>query len=330
MSSKRPFNISFHSGQSTLSEPNTFRELVKTNTLIPVQIDENFKNILYTYPNIQAEEASISQFPLEVAYENYENTRKKIRSLLQVIVRQIFRQAPDLLQAGQNPILDIGSGMTGEMVRHLLPDSLKPNCLQIDINEKALQALQEDDPSLRVAKGSYHSIGIKNHFGLVTGLSSLDNTGFINNALEQIRSSLISGGYLVHVQDVTPGIIYPIQALLEMGETFPITGYINRSIASTFNQFTNKDDILAFETNEGPLTSTELFRRRFETAIENTDGFELLLNSWFTAIKYKNPNDPPHMNGFIYDGGLEVNFPTDDNNPLDSSVSAVVTIARKK
>lgn len=260
--------------------------------------------------NYQEEEKGFKEHPAEVSTV-FERTRKTFREALRAIVGFIF----DKYKLPNNNGVDFGCGATGEMVEELCAPFIDKNSwAQIDLCEEALRENKKRHPSSVILSGSYlnaASLNLEGKLNIATGLSSLDASAFMARAIEQIRSTLKEGGYLLHIQDVRPGIGVCIQEMQSMGctEPYPIKCVPGAS------------EPLVYRFGNEYISVGELFRRRIGKVIENDPGMELLFNQWVTAHKTSSPKKP----GQVYYMNMRIATPI----PIDVA-SAVVTVAKKK
>lgn len=291
-----------------------YRDMVpffrNTGGLVPGTISP-----IYSPQDIAEEESGIRLQEISSASSHLERTRQPIRGSL----RRILKYAFDRFDLPKSGGVDIGSGATGEMVEELLPDvCAKSTWAQIDVNQYAVDANKLRHPYSTIMQCSYHNIGIKN-LPIVTGLSSLDATSFVDDAIEEIRSSLADGGYLLHVQDVRPGRGYGMREMKERGIDPP---YEVEFIAGTDNPLTY------FDANSGDILDVgELFRNNLGRAIQNNEGMELCMNDWVTVRR--DLKTPPAL-WYFMNMLLKADpyFDPGDNGPIED-VSAIVTVARR-
>lgn len=244
----------------------------------------------------------------------FERTRIPIRNGLKAIVNYVF----DKCDLPKDKGIDIGCGATGEMVEELLPNNIdRSSWMQIDANPSAVRENQNRHPAARVQQGSYlHMDGVRN-LNIVTGLSSLDATCFVDRAIEQIRWALKKGGYLLHVQDVRPGINYGIREAQYMGLEPPYEIEIAQGSKEPLSYWS--------QHQQEYINVGELFRRRFGRAIENSPGMELVFNKWVNVRKFLN-NGPARW--YFLNILLQAPyFPPEALSVED--VSAVVTVAKR-
>lgn len=266
--------------------------------------------------NAEQEERGLAQQSIETASLVFEDNRIKVEKALQGIAGSVF----DRYDLPRSNGIDIGSGATGAMVHQFLaPHISASSWSEMDVNPIAVKENKHRHPQARVLTGSYLHLdrvsALPKQVDIVTGLSSLDATHFISQALGQIRQKLHIGGFLLHIQDVRPGMGTPIRELEHMGLQSPFSAYMLKSNVGT-------QQPLAYQTPEGLLSVGELFRRNLGRLIEQQYGMQLLVNDWFFARRMT-PNldlggSAYHMN--VHLRGISL--------PIDE-VSAVVTLAQK-
>ncbi|MFH1446087.1 MAG: hypothetical protein ABIG43_01580 [Chloroflexota bacterium] len=252
--------------------------------------------------------------------------RKPVRHLFRAALQYVLGKHRISFDSG----VDVGSGPTGEMVNEWLPltDEQRRNWLESDVNSHAVQANRVMHPNANVQVGSMYdlvgTLGIpEGTVPLVTGLSSLDAPDFIDDAVKGIRDLLASGGYLVHVQDVRPGIQVSFDELVHEGEKFPLKAALaippQGITMETFNPH-------VYQRNNGTLVSTtELFSRRLGRALSQVGGFKVLQNNWICAFE-------PSEDGMTWVYVMNMRAPVlsrEYKNPMNLAY-AVVTVAKKK
>lgn len=262
------------------------------------------------------EERGIAAQDIKNASLIFERTRSQVREALLAIVRYMFQRFKLPKTGG----VDFGCGATGEMVEELLPADIDRNSwTQIDMNPRAVEENRRRHPHSNIIQGSYlntASLGLENQLNIATGLSSLDSTCFIEDAIGQIRETLQAGGYLFHVQDVRPGKGFGLDEMEHMGERLPYRVEICESTG----------DPLMYRTREGLLSVGELFRRRIGRALWNEPGMELLFNRWVIARRNLTAQERERKEGRAYFMNILFRHPQFNFE----EASAVVTIARKR
>lgn len=266
---------------------------------------------------MEDEEAGLAALDPQIGSANLVHPRKHVVGCFRALVRDAFHRHALSEEGG----LDIGSGASGYMVEKLLPPNAKSNWLQMELSPAAAKMNADAHPGSRVLVGSYLRLseqGVKEMFDVVTGLSSLDATAYIDHAVEQVRMALKKGGYLLHVQDTRPGVLLVHQELRHRGAPSPYDRiYIDDEKAKPNNTLLYRHGMQAFDV-------IELFRRRLGRAISDNKGFELVENSWMTAV---GAGTTPGMNKYSELGlmaGLEATGP----ESIDAA-SAVITVAKR-
>lgn len=267
----------------------------------------------------QVEANGISRQNAVDASGSFHKNRAQVRDDLRAIVGF----AIDRYKIPMGKGMDVGSGMTGDMVEALLPISgnSKKNWSQLEINPDSVAENMRRHPDSDIRQGSYLVLSqgvVGEKLPVITGLSSFDATCFLEHAVTEVRKTLEDGGFFFHLQDVRPGNGGCIQQLRHEG----ITGDINvlRAINSV-----NSNGVVAFENKNMMVSGGEMFRRRLGRAITQDGQLELLVNDWITARKPLPDTTRPaklyFMNSLI---GVHPSF-----MPFDST-AAVVTVARKR
>ena len=272
---------------------------------------------VYNLPrDAKEEEFGLAQQPISTASLSFEHNRMKVEEALQGITGAVFDQY-NLPRFGG---IDVGSGATGAMVHQFLKPHINVSSWsEMDVNPNAVAENIRRHPDARVMAGSYLNLaetkGLPKKVSIVTGLSSLDATQFISQALNEIRQKLHTGGFLLHIQDVRPGLGTPVRELEHMGLQSPFCAYTLRSNVGI-------QEPLAYQTPEGLLSVGELFRRNLGRLIEQQHGMRLLVNHWISARRVP-PN--PELGGSAYYMNVHLRgIP----HPIDE-VSAVVTLAQR-
>lgn len=255
----------------------------------------------------------------------FEMARRNVKDVLGALASYVFRRY-EIPLSGR--CLDVGCGPTGYMVEELLPISSenKDDWVQIDVNSEAVEENKRRHPGSRVLSGSYLNLGVSDYFDVVTGLSSLDTTAFPGMAIAQIRDALKARtGTFVHIQDVSPTFIPPLQEMVLSGGGFPFE--VEVMDPAMFNCFCSghlafPQNIISYVHGDGePLVVVELFRRRLGRALLEIPGMETLVNEWFTFIGRSDDSN----GGCAYNSGCSVVFP----GLRYKIASAVVTVARR-
>lgn len=270
--------------------------------------------LLRAVPSIEAEEAGILKQGVELS-DLFERNRIPVRDALRTIVNYVFQRFRLPKEKG----IDIGSGATGEMVEELLPHHLRPEWLQMELSPQALEANRRRHPGSTIVQGSYLRMGegLKEGFNIVTGLSSLDATYFLDEAIKKISTALVAGGYLVHIQDVRPGAGVGLRELQRLGATPPYAAEILPG-----------NQVSTYLIGNQYISVGEIFRRQLGRVLDANPGMEVLMNDWVTVQKFRQRTDMSlwyFMNTLLR--GCPC-FPM-ESGPMED-VSAVVTVARKK
>lgn len=284
-------------------------------------------------PTVAIEESGLADFSLDQnSSHTYNKNRQVVRQALQAIVAFIFEEIDKT--STQHPIpnrptleprqtgIDIGSGATGYMVEDLLQphiDAFKYNWTQIDVNPHAVSENKKRHPQSNIFQGSYHRLteqGLSGRLSMVTGLSSLDATQFIPEAIEEIRQSLKIGGFLLHIQDVRPGVGAGIREMRHLNIQPPY------SVEGVFNRYTRDIDPISYHPcHNERFTTLEALRRQLDRAITQTPGMEIILNSWITAQR---PISQQEFPGKKYYANMLLQMPE-----LTEQASVIATIARR-
>ncbi|MBU0577302.1 hypothetical protein KJ742_06275 [Patescibacteria group bacterium] len=218
--------------------------------------------------------------------------------------------------------VDFRSRAAGMMVENLLkPHIDKETWTQVESNPFCVAENRRRHPDSRILQGTYHDVKaleLDGNVDIVTGLSALDSTHFLDHAVSQISSALKPGGHLLHIQDVRPGAGAAVREMLEVNIAPP---YSTKAIKSG-----RGIEPLFYQTPEGWLSTGELCRRQIGRAIENCPELELVSNKWITAEKgnedvygayYLNL----HVTGWSAIGTLE---------SFRDKISVIVTVAKKR
>ncbi|MFA6435606.1 MAG: methyltransferase domain-containing protein [Candidatus Gracilibacteria bacterium] len=287
---------------------------------------ENLKSIFFPQTP-KEEEADRKAQNINLFTLPFDPMRAHIREALRAIVKFAITH----YSLPRDGILDIGSGPSGEMIEGLLSGIIDPsNCLQTEINSAAVAENQRRHPSSPIREGSYLNLpdAEQEQYNMVTGLSCLDNTWFLGQAIREIRKVLKARGYLIHVQDLRPGI----NTALQRDSRPPWCGEsINRKILNAQKyktpEFSEGDlfqHLWTLEEEGIMVPLIELFRREIGDIISRSTGMEVIFNDWVTATSI---NPYQKEGGIMYSGLLIENPPK--VNPGHQIAQAVVTIARK-
>ena len=270
--------------------------------------------------NQEDEQGQAEQDPMR-ASGLFEHHRKAVRPLFREMLRNVFERFHLPKEDG----IDVGSGMTGEMVNEWLPLSSeqRKTWTETDINPNSVQANRERHPGANVQVASMYELrqmlASNQKVPLITGLSSLDAPAFPDKAMAEIKHVLEPGGIFLHVQDVRPGIHMGINQLKHEGVEGPYRAVQARPPdGRTVNPH-------AYILPNGSLVSAvELLRRHLERTAQGA-GLENIYSGWmYASERIEGPSS------FIYNmnmrGPVESKF---TNIPLNLAVAAV-TVARKK
>lgn len=238
------------------------------------------------------DERKVAEEPISSSSLHFKPTRDLVRASLRAIVAYIF----DSHGLPKSNGLDIGCGATGEMAEKLLPDDIDTGSwAQCDINPDAVKLVQDSDPRVRPFLLSYLNLGLeKNPLNIVTGLSCLDSTCNVQRAVEQVRDSLVKGGYFLHIQDVRHKSFFAIERLLKAGAPPPYK-FIG------LNSYPKGDyaDFM-YKNGDGALTpSVEFFRQYLAEKVRDTVGMKIVFDDWICAERTAPSNENPYsyMNG---------------------------------
>jgi hypothetical protein len=271
----------------------------------------------YQYPgSFEEEEEGFQRQALE-ATTVFERNRTHVRGAL----RAILGHVSETYQLPKSGGLDCGAGATGEMVHQLLKERIQPSgWAEIEVNPRAVQENKRRHPQANVQKGSYHrlttELGLNGNMDIVTGLSSLDATAFLEHAVDEIAGSLKPGGYLLHMQDVRPGTSVCLQRMEQLGIKPPFA-------VETVDR--DRNAICAYKTPDKILSVTELFRQRLEEAIRRQGNLDLELSNWMLAERpvTDGSSSTYYMNMLFKHLDLE-------HKGEHEETYAVVTLARKR
>ena len=234
------------------------------------------------------EEIDIVQQNAVIASGLFQQARKHFRDLFKAMLAKIFEEFNVQKKDG----IDIGSGATGEMVHHFLPltEGERATWIEFDLNPTAVAIHKTLHPRANMRQASYlqlrRSLKLSGTVDTVTGLSTLDATNHLDTALNEIRHTLCIGGFFVHVQDVRPGIQYGINELEHQGYKRPFQAIVG---GPTYpNGLPNP---FGYVTNQGSVSSVELFRQTVGRRINAATGLRLIKNQWFVATAPRNQTD---------------------------------------
>ncbi|MBT3705029.1 hypothetical protein HOG17_04600 [Candidatus Peregrinibacteria bacterium] len=255
----------------------------------------------------------------------FEYHRKAVRHLFRAIMEEIFR-THDIPREGG---VDIGSGITGEMVNEWLPlsDDQLQSWTETDINREAVETnrlRRQSGSSVKIASMYDLEKDLKlrgQKIPVITGLSSLDAPAFLERAISSIRNALVRGGHLVHIQDVRPGIHMGTDQLKHEQKPGPHTV----GFARPPEGINIINPHVYFRPDGSFESSVELFRRRLGRSIMGTSGLRLVKNEWVVATE---PTEDE--SSYVYAMNMRGPLPTGYTGGSPSNLAcAVVTIAQK-
>lgn len=287
-----------------------------------------FPLVVNPFSSFSDEEKYIAKQDIQIASGTFEQARFYGREGLRAILRWIFNEY-SLPKTG----LDVGSGMTGEAVNQFFPLTEREiaQWLQIDANPNAVEENRRRGANAQVA--SYLNLARDlggESFHLITGLSSLDATWFVERAISQIRERLSQGGFFLHIQDVIPGIHTGSRVLSKIGipsKDFRIQGKeMHGYIVEIANTTTEGQVPITYAVPnilppQNFTTSAELLN--FDLAhILQEQHFRVLLSGCMTAVRSVYPEEEMgtayFLNGVL--GG---------SNIQKRQSSAFITLAQK-
>lgn len=257
------------------------------------------------------EEREMPKQDITQASLGFERNRTKVIRQLRAIVRGIMRE----YKLPTNNGIDIGSGATGAMVGDLMPTVT--NWKQMEINPAAVLENRRRHPEQDIVTGSYFKltkIVAPESLDIVTGLSSLDATSFLPDALESVWSVLKPGGVLLHVQDVRPGNGATARWVKRKG-------YVG---AQDMDMTVDGGVYGIHDPKEGYLSATELLRRELGDVVRDRKDATLVMNAWTTAKTRSTGRDL----GAIYYQNVALTGSPQSRLP-EMLATAVVTIAKK-
>lgn len=264
--------------------------------------------------NAETEERGIAAQNAEAASGEFERTRHQVRDALQAIIGSVIAAFNIPCRDGG---VDIGSGASGEMVNQLLKPYLhgaESSWAQVELNPRAVALNRARHPLATIVEGSYFrlvdSLQLRGT-NVITGLSCLDATHFLPQVIASVRDSLRAGGYLLHIQDVRPGDGAGFRYMQRHGHTPPYPNLI----------LPNGSPLL-YPIQSSMVSVGEMLREELGEVITSTDGMELLFNEWVEARRTVSSGT---MARLYYLNTLLGIAP-----PAEDSISAIVTVARKK
>lgn len=243
--------------------------------------------------------------------------RIKVEDAYRAIVRDAFCRHRIPVDRG----LDIGAGASGYMAAKLLPPETQNTWVQMELCPRAVTLNRQQNPGRTIVEGSYLRLreqGLSSVFQTISGLSSLDATGHIDRAVEEIRLALQEGGFLIHVQDTRPGRTIVHQELERAGVASPYR-------ATNINdRNAEPNTTISYRCGGETVNVIELFRRRLERALKENGGYDILESDWVTAVgRGSEEGKSKHSElGVCVTLGSE-------RDSIDTA-SAVVTVARRK
>lgn len=258
----------------------------------------------------------------------FEFHRRGVRPLFRTLMADVFGRHDIEKEGG----IDIGSGATGEMVNEWLPldAGQRATWTETDINRQAVDLNSGRHPGGSTVKVASmydldKDLGLQGKkVPVVTGLSSLDAPGFLERAVAGVRDVLAGGGYLVHVQDVRPGLHMGTDQLQHEGRSGPYEIALAKPLGN-LPQVINPH--VYFKSNGVTLeSSVELFRRRLGRAITATEGLELVRNDWAVAGEPLDESSESFVYVMNMRGPLSIRYT--QNRALNLAY-AVVTVARR-
>lgn len=276
--------------------------------------------------NMEQDVEGQNQHDANVSSGLFETHRRGVRPLFRALLGSVFEDHNLAREGG----IDIGSGATGEMVNQWLPlsDSQRATWVETDVNQQAVQLNRgRHNSGGRARVASMYNLRRDLELGergvpIITGLSSLDAPIFPEEAIKGVRDALVSGGYLVHVQDVRPGMHMGIDQLKHEGRKTPY----RTAQAKTLLHADIVNPHVYFKKDDKLESAVELFRRRLERALKNVGGFDILRNDWVSVEE-----DLQEERSFIY--VMNMRGPVSIRHTQNSALNlayAVVTVARKK
>lgn len=219
----------------------------------------------------------------------------------------------------RSKVLDVGPGASGYMVKNFLNKYIKKEdlCTQMDINPHIVEKLKKEVPKgSRVREGSLlrgEDMGKNND--IITSLSSLDVTQYLELAIENISNALKPGGYLFSLQDVRPGMGIQRQGLSFF--PFPLKD-ITPGILPNSN---NMNIIACYKLPNGTLTTVmELFKIKLGAALVESGSFDIHVHHFIHAATASGKE-----NGRIYYANMLAGLP----EPINQAY-AIATLAQKK
>lgn len=281
------------------------------------EMDASF---LHRFPDSpDDEEQGIARQTIEAASLSFADARQSVIGGLRATLNYLF----DKFNLPKEGGIDVGSGSTGGMVEDLLPisDDQRRTWVQIDANPAAVAENQRRHPQSNIFPGSYHKLGLNGTQSIITGLSCLDSTAFMEVAVASIRDALKKGGYFLHLQDVKPGWSPPFQEVVLRKQKLPVKVEVAEEQSSLAHHIF-PHNIMVYHCNGELVSVMELFRGRLERAIKTVGGLEVVESDWITAVHH-NIADPKQAR--FYGSGYNMQ----SSNPTNQIVSTIATLARR-
>jgi len=295
--------------ENSKEELSSVPRLLRANGLLSTGTME-----FYRIPcNIEEEELHLKEQDPCDASALFEKNRAEVLGTLRAIAGCVMARFDIPRKNG----IDVGCGATGGMIHQLLKGLIDEHTwAEVDLNPRAIKTLLERYPRANAFEGSYHrvgNLGLHENLDIITGLSSLDTTQFIEHAIEELQGALKKGGYLLHIQDVRPGLGTGWRELRRKGMESPYS-------AELLDKTSNENAVFAYKTPNEVVTTGELFRRALGRALEQNSRYQLLMNDWVRATRKLEGETRGKL--YYMNILLTVREPVED-------ASAVVTVARK-
>lgn len=280
-------------------------------------------------PDTAYDDQGQAQMDPRISSGLWETHRTPFRSLFKGLVKGVF----DRYRLPRTGGVDIGSGVTGELVNEWLPLSPQERATwtESDINPASVAGNRARHPQSRVEVASMHHLrrDLKLEGAtrprLITGLSSLDAPIFLEKAVEEVRETLKPDGFLLHIQDVRPGSHMGLKQLEKEGRkgVHPILYAPPSAPVEHINP-------LVYVVDGKIVSSVELFRRYLGGILVNS-GWKILQNNWMAATQAVEPNDPTGLgHSWIYLMNMRApTHPSVTGNKQVRHAFAVVTVAQK-
>jgi hypothetical protein len=197
--------------------------------------------------------------------------------------------------------------------------SNKTHWKQMELNRSYVEKNKKLHPLSQIIEGSYHRLTevLKGEtFDTITGLSCLDATHFIAHAITEIRNSLNSGGYFLHIQDVGPGVGCIARERIRRGKSLQCEVQVKKN---------QPQDPCGVKIENEFIPLIEVFRKNFLYEIAKVEGLELVLDKWITVSAPSDLIVQGMKAGKIYYSNdiLTVSHPV-------NTASALVTLLKKQ